>query len=148
MSKDYLFKPGQSGNPAGRPKGSCNKQRMFKELVEPRSKEIIERGIHLAMHGEEKVQARLMIFFLDRVLPAARKDRLMPADIHLSDGSLVEQSNHIKNLISNKSITPEQGNALLNAVKMMSEIKYKEDLEKELEELKSEFKAFREKFGK
>lgn len=145
MGTDHLYKPGQSGNPAGRPKGCCNKQKLYREVVHPKRKEIVERALEFAMDGQLKGSMRLMVVFLSHVLPAIAKDNLLPDAIDLKDGSLTEQANHIKNLVDDKHITPEQGNVLLANVKATAEIKYKEELEKELYEIKAELAALKAK---
>lgn len=144
-SSDTQFKPGQSGNPGGKPKGACSKRRLFKELVQPKSKEIILDALRLLKTGEENVQARLIIFFLDRLLPAACKDNILPDDVEIEGETFTEQAAHVKKLMNNKEITPEQGNTLLAGIKIASEIKYKEDIEKELYEVKAELAALKAK---
>jgi hypothetical protein len=146
-SSDTQWKPGQSGNPGGRKKGECKKYQLFKQLVEPRTHELVNQALDIAL-SNDKDRTKVLTIFLERVMPAVVKDNILNPEIELSEGTLVEQANHIRNLITDKHITPEQGSVLLAAVKTSAEIKYKEDLEKELEDLKSEFKAFREKFGK
>ena len=145
--EDTQFKPGQSGNPLGRKKGECKKYQLFKELVEPRTQELVNQALNIALSGD-KDRTKVLTIFLERTLPSVVKDNILKPEVNLSEGSLVEQANHIRNLITDKHITPEQGTTLLAAVKTTAEIKYKEDLEKELEELKTEFKEFRDKFGK
>jgi len=62
---EYLFKPGQSGNPAGRPKGTKNFTTLFEKAVKEVAKklelgkdpdaveiEIIKRGIKEALAGK------------------------------------------------------------------------------------------------
>jgi hypothetical protein len=62
---EYLFKPGQSGNPAGRPKGAKNFTTLFEKAVKDVAKklelgedpdnveiEIIKRGIKEALAGK------------------------------------------------------------------------------------------------
>lgn len=144
---DTQFKPGQIANPTGRPKGECKKYKLFKQLVEPRTDELVNQALNIAL-SSDKDRTKVLTLFLERVMPAVVKDNILNPEIELSEGSLVEQANHIRSLITDKHITPEQGNVLLASVKATAEIKYKEDLEKELEELKSEFKTFRDKFGK
>lgn len=65
------FRPGQSGNPAGRPKGSINKQlAMLREAVEKVLPLVVER----AMNGDTEAQKLI----LERGLP-----KLKPVEIPL-----------------------------------------------------------------
>jgi len=38
------FQPGQSGNPAGRPKGTLDRRKIFRELVEPHKNDLIKKN--------------------------------------------------------------------------------------------------------
>jgi len=68
------FEPGQSGNPAGRPKGSRNKATLAVEvLLDGEAEEITRKAIELAKKGD-LAAIRLC---LDRIAPP-RKDRPVP----------------------------------------------------------------------
>ena len=68
------FEPGQSGNPAGRPKGSRNKATLAVEiLLDGEAEAITRKAIELAKQGD-LVAIRLC---LDRIAPP-RKDRPIP----------------------------------------------------------------------
>ena len=65
------FLPGQSGNPAGKPKGSRNKATLaLEELLDGEAEALTRKAVELALAGD---MAALRIC-LDRILPA-RKDR-------------------------------------------------------------------------
>ena len=123
-SSDTQWKPGQSGNPLGG-KLSSKRRQLFKQLVEPLTKELVDHALSIAL-SDSKDRTKVLAIFLERVLPAVIKDNELPDEIYLSDGSLIEQANHIKRLISDKHITPEQGQVLLANVRTTAEIKYKE----------------------
>lgn len=64
------FQPGQSGNPAGRPKGSCNRQlAMLREAVEKVLPLVVER----ALNGDEEAQKLI----LEKGLPKFRQIEFM-----------------------------------------------------------------------
>ncbi|MBR1156197.1 DUF5681 domain-containing protein [Bradyrhizobium sp. JYMT SZCCT0428] len=68
---DTRFKPGQSGNPDGRPKGSRNSTTLALEtLLDGQATALTQKAIDLALTGD---MAALRLC-LDRILPA-RKDR-------------------------------------------------------------------------
>jgi hypothetical protein len=65
------FKPGRSGNPRGRPKGSRNKVTLALEaLLDGQAQALTQKAIDLALEGD-LVALRIC---LDRILPP-RKDR-------------------------------------------------------------------------
>ena len=68
------FKPGESGNPAGRPKGSRNRATLALEaILEGGAEALTQKAVELALEGDT-VALRLC---LDRIAPA-RKDRHVP----------------------------------------------------------------------
>jgi uncharacterized protein DUF5681 len=71
MAGSTKFKPGQSGNPSGRPKGSRHKTTLaIEELLDGEAEEITRKAIEKAKDGDT---AALRIC-LDRLSPP-RKDR-------------------------------------------------------------------------
>jgi hypothetical protein len=68
------FKPGQSGNPNGRPKGSRHRVTLLAErLVDGAAEEVVAKLIEYAKQGEPMA----LRILLDRILPP-RKDRPTP----------------------------------------------------------------------
>jgi hypothetical protein len=79
------FRPGQSGNPKGRPKGSRNATTLALEsLLDGQAKALTQKAIDLALSGD-LIALRIC---LDRILPP-RKNRLiefvMPAIASIAD---------------------------------------------------------------
>ena len=62
------FKPGQSGNPAGRPKGSPDKRSELRALLDPHAPELVKKAVEKALEGD---MAALRLC-LDRCIPAYR----------------------------------------------------------------------------
>ena len=73
MSKqDSQFKPGQSGNPSGRPKGARNKSTVAAEaLLDGESEALTRRCIDLEMEGDPTA----LRLCLSRILPVKRERR-------------------------------------------------------------------------
>jgi len=71
------FKPGQSGNPAGRPRGALNKTTlMAKALVEGQAEAILDRAIKNVLLGFNPQILKLLVQWL---LPQGREE--VPHDI-------------------------------------------------------------------
>jgi hypothetical protein len=70
----HRFKPGQSGNPKGRPKGSRHRVSLLAEqMVDGAAEEVLAKVISFAKDGDPSCCKLL----LDRILPV-RKDRPTP----------------------------------------------------------------------
>jgi hypothetical protein len=65
------FEPGQSGNPAGRPKGSGDRRSGLRSLLDPHAPALIEKAVEMALSGD---MAALKLC-LDRCLPAYRQEQ-------------------------------------------------------------------------
>jgi hypothetical protein len=67
--KNPKYKPGQSGNPNGRPKGSVNKYtQLARELLSSRGEEIVEVVINKALKGD----VHCLKMCMDRIVPAQK----------------------------------------------------------------------------
>jgi Family of unknown function (DUF5681) len=112
--RSYGFQPGQSGNPAGRPKGARNHAtRLAEAMLDGQAHELTQRAIELAMAGDASVMRAL----LDRLI-APRRDRpvslKMPeiksaADLILAAAALTEAA-------SEGAITPVEAASLSTLV--------------------------------
>ena len=65
--KKHLFQKGQSGNPAGRPKGALNKYtEISKELLSEKGPMIVQKVIEKALDGD----VACLKMCMDRIVPA------------------------------------------------------------------------------
>ena len=107
MSK---FKPGQSGNPSGRPRGALNKITLAAQaLLEGEAEALTRKVVELAKNGNP-VALRLC---LERLLPS-RKDR--PINFTLPKikgaGDLTKALGAILEAVAKGEITPAEGQTL------------------------------------
>jgi len=98
------FKPGESGNPAGRPQGSRHKATLAMEaLLDGEAETITRKAIDLALAGD----STMIRLCLDRVLPA-RRDRpvtfALPPIATVSDA--VTASAALTTAVANGDLTP------------------------------------------
>ncbi|MDD5269459.1 MAG: DUF5681 domain-containing protein [Methylococcales bacterium] len=107
--KEHLFKPGQSGNPNGRPKDKIPATILRKSIIEDMPA-IINTLVNLAKGGD--VQAAKVL--LDRICPAL-KPQAMPISLPVN-GTLVEQGNEIIRATMGGLIAPDIGSQLITAL--------------------------------
>jgi len=107
---DTRFKPGKSGNPAGKPKGARHKVTLLAEkLLDGDAEDVVKKCIELAKAGDSSAIKLIM----DRILPP-RKDRpvilsLSPI-INITDAT--KAMSEITNAVCWGEITPSEGQVL------------------------------------
>jgi hypothetical protein len=124
------FEKGQSGNPAGRPKGSVSHKK-FRELIVKDALQIIASMIEKAKAGDTAA-AKLL---LDRVMaPMKAGDSFIQLPLN---GDLTDDSRLVMQAIGAMQITASQGQDLLQAISSMARIVEIDDLEKRVAKLES-----------
>lgn len=104
------WKPGQSGNPAGRPKGARHKTTLAIEaLLQGQANEVAQKAVEMALEGD----AAMIRVVLDRVAPVP-KDRPIQMPLpDLGDASkLPEATARIVDAVGAGELTPSEGQAL------------------------------------
>ena len=110
MSK---FIPGQSGNPAGKEKGTLNKRTQLARLLEPYAEELINKAVELAKSGDINA-LRLCI---ERLVPKASNEAI---NLPLADNdftkihALLAFGAEVLRAVTNQELTPEQGKTLIS----------------------------------
>ena len=108
--KDTRYKPGQSGNPTGRPKGARNKATVAAEtLLEGEAETITRKCIDLALEGDH-MALRLC---LSRILPVKR-ERTIELDLPPLEGSQdsLRAIGTVLEAVGSGAITPSEGQAV------------------------------------
>lgn len=110
------WKPGQSGNPKGRPPGvgEVGKLRAALAVDVP---DILQTVVTAAKGGD--VQAARLI--LERVLPALKAVEPVQA-VSLPDGSLTDQGRAVLASVAAGELAPGQGAALLGAIGTLARV--------------------------
>lgn len=122
------FKPGQSGNPAGRPKDKTPATLLRKAIADDMP-DIITTLVVLAKGGD--VAAAKVL--LDRVCPPL-KPQAMSIDLS-GQGSLSEQGKEIISATMTGQITPDIGSMLIIALANQAKLIETDDLSKRIEAL-------------
>ena len=129
------FQPGESGNPAGRPKGSLNKTTLaMQELMEGEAEHITRKAIELAKAGD--IAAIRLV--LERLLPARKDSPItleLPAPIEQQD--ITQLMAVVLTATLNGEITPSEGQALSGLVETYRKAKETCELERKLEALQT-----------
>ncbi|AEG00667.1 DUF5681 domain-containing protein [Methylomonas methanica] len=125
------FKPGQSGNPKGRPKDKTPATMIRKSIVAD-IPDIVNNLVAMAKAGD--IQAAKVL--LDRICPPL-KPQAMPICLPVN-GSLVEQGNEIIMAIMGGQIPADIGGQLIAALSAQSKIIETEELIKRIEVLESQ----------
>lgn len=105
------YKPGDVGNPNGRPKGTGIRQKLFNDSVLPHREALIARGLQMALEGD----SRILTFFLERLLPPKPTDAAIENTIVLN-GALSQQGNQVLGLITSGEVTLSEGTTLLHGL--------------------------------
>ena len=124
----HRFQPGQSGNPAGRERGTGEVGKLRKQIAE-HIPEIIQKLVTAAKAGDAKA-ARLL---LDRVVPPLRAESALLSlpDLATADG-LVAQGNVLVKAVAEGRLAPDAAAALLSALNSQSRLIEIEDLQRRL----------------
>ena len=124
------FKPGESGNPNGRPPGTGLSARL-RESIRDDLPEVLEAIVRAAKDGD-MAAARIL---LDRIIPT-----LKPVDMPLvvdRQKGLAEQGRSVLDAVSAGQVTPDQADRLLSAISKQARVVEVDELVRRVEALES-----------
>ena len=133
------FEPGQSGNPAGKPKGTLHKAtRAALELMEGNLEAITQKCIDEAKDGN--LMAVKLV--LDKVIPNARERRLsIKLPVVTGAGDLPAMLAKVLSLVSTGTLSPGEGQTITAMVEA-----YRKGLE--LSNIEARLRVLEERQGK
>jgi Family of unknown function (DUF5681) len=108
------FQPGQSGNPAGRPKGARDKRNVVAAEFEKEGSTIARVVVEAAKKGD--MQAATLV--LQRLSPPLRPRGLLCEFELTADASIAEQAKQIIAAVSRGQIEPETAKLLIDCLSM------------------------------
>ena len=127
------YKSGQSGNPAGRPRGSKDKRTELRDLLRPHAPALIEKLIAMALEGDH-VALKLCI---DRLVSPARAGH-EPVTLPKFTGTLSERGEQLLDSLRTGKLAPAETNALLQALAAQAKIKEIDELEQRIQALEAQ----------
>lgn len=127
------FEKGQSGNPAGRPKGSRNKASFIvQSMLEGEAEDIAKKLVEMAKQGE--MQAIKMI--IERLLPPL-KELPFNGDLQLDSGNIAEDYNNLLEDIAAGEITLSEAKELADILEGKRKAIETLEVKAKLDELKN-----------
>lgn len=100
------WEKGQSGNPAGKPRGARHKATILAEKLLDQAKALVQKAVEMALSGDTTA----LRLCLERLCPP-RKSRLVNIDLpetKIAEGVAYAQSNVVQAVYGGE-ITPEEG---------------------------------------
>ena len=134
--EETQFEPGQSGNPAGRPRGSRNRSTLALEAIfEGEAEALSRRAIEMALEGDGPA----MKLCLDRLL-SPRRDRSITFDLPLIETAedLPKATEALLRAVSSGEITPSEAADVGKAVSAHIEAITAADLNRRLAALEGQ----------
>lgn len=131
--QDTRFKPGKSGNPKGKTKGTRHKTTLLAErLLDDDAQAVVEKCIELAKGGDSGAIKMIM----DRILPP-RKDRPVSVDLPLIE-SIADASKAmaiVSQSVADGEITPLEAQTLSGVLENYRKVVETTELEQRIAEL-------------
>jgi hypothetical protein len=126
------FEKGQSGNPAGRRRGTGHAAKLRK-AIEKDMPGIVEAMVASAKDGDTSA-AKLL---LDRVVPTIKPVQQLVLVNALQDKTLSEQGSTIIAAMSSGSLAPEQATTMLAGLASLAKIREADQLEQRIAALEA-----------
>jgi hypothetical protein len=126
------WKPGQSGNPKGRPKGVPNKRTLLIQSLADEAPAIIAALIEKAKAGDTAAAGLLIA----RVIPALRP-RAEPVSFELDtqNKSLTQQGQQVLQAMADGDLDPDTSKMVLDAISSFAGLRQVDDLAARLDAL-------------
>ena len=124
------FKAGQSGNPAGRPKGALGKATRWREALEPHGDDLFKVAVDHALDGDMTA----LKLCLERISPPV-KPNSEPVTFDLSGDTLSAKAESVLQAIAGGVIDVDSGRKLIGAISDLGKIIEITELEKRLAQL-------------
>jgi len=135
--QDTRFKPGQSGNPAGKPKGTLHKAtQAVMNLLEGETEALTRKAVELALEGDTTA----LKLCLDRIAPTL-KPCAQPIRLNMPPpNNLANTARAFVAAAANGEIPPDIAAQLVSAVASVARVEEMEQVKQRLEALEKAIK--------
>jgi len=137
--QETKFKPGESGNPTGRPPGARNRATLAaEELLDGEAENLTRKAIELALAGDRQA----LRLCLDRILPP-RRDRPVTIDLPpmANPSDAVKALAKILEDVASGNLTPTEAKELAGVVEALRKTLETEELERRIAILEGKRKS-------
>jgi hypothetical protein len=111
------FKKGESGNPAGKPRGARDKRTALRELLRPYAPALVEKVVEQALQGDTTA----LKLCLDRLMPPLRPTS-EPLPFQAEGDTLSDQARAVVSAMANGTLPPEQAATMITALAAMTRV--------------------------
>ncbi len=138
ISKPWLFQPGQSGNPLGKPVGTKHRATIAAQtLLDGEVEALTRKAIDLALSGD----IGALKLCLDRIIPALKPQAQAVMLDQPLPNSLTETARAFMNAAAKGQISPNIAAQLVSAVASIARVEELEDIKHRLEGLERALKG-------
>ncbi|WP_026960417.1 DUF5681 domain-containing protein [Aliagarivorans taiwanensis] len=132
------FEKGQSGNPAGRPKGSTERQKLIAAIERKCGSmdEFWESLVGLAEDGNAQIASMLA----SKLCPAL-KPTMAPIRFNFPEGSVAERAGAVLEAVASGEISPDVGVAVLGATHSYFKILEVDELQNRINRIEQALEA-------
>ena len=124
------FQKGQSGNPAGRPKGVTDRRQTIQDLLMPDAPELVSKAVEKALEGD----SMLLKACLDKLIPNCRQRTRVTVE-GSGDESTPEKGRSVVRELCDGSLALEEGRLLMEVLTLQSRLEEQNELNRRIEAL-------------
>lgn len=122
------FQKGESGNPAGRPKGIPDRRQLLRDMLLPEAPKLVEAAIQRALNGD----TALLKSCLDKLIPNCRQQTRVNVETTDGDSATQKGRNLVRGLYSG-GLALEEGRMLMEILAIQAKLEEQEELAKRID---------------